>query len=366
MSIELLKEEALNELLDNINNNLEKYRNGDFNDAIDDHSFHRFSELNIDKDLLSKIQGGQESDVDNCLLMFNAIEDLSPSLARDKRLWSYLTHTHLFDYTKERWPIPDEDEDAINWIKHHFFITNSRDFERDNAASRLWWSTFICKRVKNIDTKKALNALFFRMDPRSQVLDRTTTALSTHLFEAILEKMIDSYEGDQEFLTGRHSHNRPFMREVNTLGGFNLLNALSLEQSRGKLKEIDTKLFNSENIISNKSSLEETEEVLNTNIEEIETPTEVKDEELVSKENLSLRDKLVKFDQEVISKKYPNTDKNEKVLSRYMLFLFLDEKPRNLKEFIEKFSEDDRTGISTDESIYVREICKIIDEHLDL
>ena len=104
----------------------------------------------------------------------------------------------------------------------------------------------------------------------------------------------------------------------------------------------------------------------NTNIEEIETPTEVKDEELVSKENLSLRDKLVKFDQEVISKKYPNTDKNEKVLSRYMLFLFLDEKPRNLQEFIEKFSEDDRTGISTDESIYVREICKIIDEHLDL
>lgn len=373
MSIEILKKEVFDDLFDNIKSNLDKYRNGDFNDLISDNSYYKSSEFTIDLNLLGNITGGQENDVDNCLLMFNAIEDLSPSLARDKRLWSYLTHTHLLSYARERWPIPKDDTEAVNWIKHHFFITNSRDYERDNAASRLWWSTFICKRV-NIDTKKALKALFFRMDPRSQVLDRTTTALSTHLFEAILEKMIASYEGDKEFLTGRHSHNRPFMREVNTLGGFNLLNALTLDQSREKLQEIENSLSN--NKLNETQTTDENEDTQisdeelkaykensNTIIEDISPSSDHQDNDIVSKENLGLRDKLVRFAQE-IEKKHPHTDPNERVLGRYMLFLFLDLRPRNLDEFVLYFSEDDRLGISPEESAYVREICKIIDDHL--
>ena len=375
MSIELLKKEVFDELFDNIEGNLDIYRNGDFNDLISDNSYYQSSEFNVDINLLGNITGGQENDVDNCLLMFNAIEGLSPSLARDKRLWSYLTHTHLFNYARERWPIPEDDIEAVNWIKHHFFITNSRDYERDNAASRLWWSTFICKRVVNIDTKRALRALFFRMDPRSQVLDRTTTALSTHLFEAILEKMIDSYEGDQEFLTGRHSHNRPFMREVNTLGGFNLLNALTLDQSREKLKEIEIALSNinqndtitteeNEAIHISDEELKAYKEDTDTIIEDISPSLQDQVNELISKENLGLRDKLARFSQE-IEKKHPNTDPNERVLSRYMMFLFLDLQPRNMDEFVMHFSEHDRLGISPEESTYVREICRIIDEHLD-
>jgi hypothetical protein len=374
MSIKLLKKEVFNKLFDNIESNLDKYRNGDFNDLVSNKSYYKFSELNVDINLLSNIVGGQENDIDNCLLMFNAIDGLSPSLARDKRLWSYLTHTHLFNYTKERWPIPEDDTEAIASIKNHFFILGPRDFERNNAASRLWWSTFICKRV-NIDTKKILKVLLYRPDARNQLIDRTTTALSTHLFEAILEKMIDSYEGDQKFLTGRHSHNRPFMREVNTLGGFNLLNALTLEQSREKLKEIEITLSNSNQNDTN--TIEENEEIhisdeeikaykedSDTIIEDISPSSQDHENEIVSNENLGLRDKLVKFAQE-LSKKHPNTDPNEKVLSRYMLFLFLDLKPRNMGDFVEKFSEDDRLGISPDESTYVREICKIIDDHLD-
>ena len=174
MSIAFFKDEALDELFENIEVNLDRYRNGDFDDLITDDSVHKFAELSINQEFLISIYGGQDDDVDNCLKMFEAMEGLTPKLARDKRLWSYLTHTSLFHYTRERWPIPDDDDEAVNWIKHHFFITGSRDFERDNAASRLWWTTFICKRVTNIDTRKALGALFFRMDPRSQVLDRKT------------------------------------------------------------------------------------------------------------------------------------------------------------------------------------------------
>ena len=150
------------------------------------------------------------------------------------------------------------------------------------------------------------------------------------------------------------------MSEVNALGGFNLLNALSLEQSRKKLKEIDqTVKFNdlpNETILNEIDVLEpESSGHLNT------LP-----EEKTIKTDMSLRQKLVKFDLEEIRSKYPNTDENERILSRYMLFTFDDERPRNMKEFIEVFSWEDRDGISPDESFYVAQICKIIDDHLNL
>ena len=49
-----------------------------------------------------------------------------------------------------------------------------------------------------------------------------------------------------------------------------------------------------------------------------------------------------------------------------MLFTFDDERPRNMNEFLEVFSWEDRDGISPEESIYVSQICKIIDDHLSL
>ena len=360
MSISFFKDEALDELFENIEVNLDQYRNGDFDDLVTDDSVHKFAELSINQEFLISIHGGQDDDVDNCLKMFEAMQGLTPKLARDKRLWSYLTHTSLLQYTKERWPIPNDDDEAVNWIKHHFFITGSRDFERDNAASRLWWSTFICKRVSNIDPKKALQALFFKMDPRSQVLDRKTTALSTNLFEAVLEKMIISFEGDQKFLTDRHGLNRPFMSEVNALGGFNLLNALSLEQSRKKLKEIDQTIkFND---LPNETPLDDIDDLEPEASGHQNSPPE----KTTIKTDMSLRQKLVKFDLEEIRPKHPNTDENERVLSRYMLFTFDDERPRNMNEFLEVFSWEDRDGISPEESIYVSQICKIIDDHLSL
>ena len=367
MSIKFFKDQTLQELLENIGNNLDCYRNGDFSDLITPESCHQSSELSFDHEILRSIGGGLENDAENCIKMFDALEGLTPKLAREKRLWCYLTHTDLLEYTRERWPIPDDDDEAITKIQNHFFIKTSRNYERDNAASRLWWSAFICKRAPTIDTKKALEAMLFKPDARGQLLDRTTTAVSTDLFEAILEKMIASFEGDQEFLKKRHAVNRPFMVEVNALGGYNLLNALSLEQSRECLKVIDRKLFSEDSSEDLPDTDADADADLDNdaNVEAIEDSLDEDREIFFSKEELPLRDKLVKFDQEVIRPEHPNTDEDERVLSREMLFQFLLLKPRNMDEFREKFSLEDRDGISEDENGYVKEICRIIDEFLD-
>ena len=207
--------------------------------------------------------------------------------------------------------------------------------------------------------------MLFKPDARGQLLDRTTTAVSTDLFEAILEKMIASFEGDQEFLKKRHAVNRPFMVEVNAFGGYNLLNALSLEQSRECLKVIDRKLFSEDSSEDLPDTDADADLDNDANVEAIEDSLDEDREIFFSKEELPLRDKLVKFDQEVIRPEHPNTDEDERVLSREMLFQFLLLKPRNMDEFREKFSLEDRDGISEDENGYVKEICRIIDEFLD-
>src|SRR3546814_8215808 len=54
--------------------------------------------------------GADDFEVENCLAVHEYLEALSPYEARDERLWSYLTHTSMLQYTRARWPIPSDDD----------------------------------------------------------------------------------------------------------------------------------------------------------------------------------------------------------------------------------------------------------------
>ena len=60
---------------------------------------------------------------------------MTPYLARDARIWCYLTHTYLLEYSRNRWPIPADDEKAVKHIVSHFFTKGVRGFERDIVIS---------------------------------------------------------------------------------------------------------------------------------------------------------------------------------------------------------------------------------------
>src|SRR3546814_4359590 len=88
--------------------------------------------------------GADDFEVENCLAVHEYLEALSPYEARDERLWSYLTHTSMLQYTRARWPIPSDDDKAVPHIETHFFARTNRQIERDNAVSRLWWMAHLC------------------------------------------------------------------------------------------------------------------------------------------------------------------------------------------------------------------------------
>ena len=125
MKVKFLKGMQLKELASNVEKNLTLYREGDFDFLVSDASFHFETNLVFDEDKIALISCNKQNlkEVEELHLMYEAIKDVSYYLARDERLWVYLTHTLLLDYARARWPIPQSDERRLNTLKLIFFAT---------------------------------------------------------------------------------------------------------------------------------------------------------------------------------------------------------------------------------------------------
>ena len=89
--------------------------------------------------------------------------------------------------------------------------------------------------------------------------------------------------------------------------------------------------------------------------------------------NLSLEDRLIKFDKEVIRKECPNTNEDYRLLRPKMLEMLLERQPINMVEFGEKIPPYLRTAMQTlgpkstdSQSKYIKDIVNIIEEYGDL
>jgi len=162
------------------------------------------------------------------MAVFNAMGSMSHYLARDERLWVGLCHTALLAYSRKRWPIPDDTEKAVAHIENHFFVVGARGYERDNAASRLWWMASLCSRVKGLTLEQALTSLLYQYDVRANIIERPTTSQSTQVFSAVLKRLHGSYHGDKKLF--ERERFRSVMKELNLRGGVSLLGALSEKQ----------------------------------------------------------------------------------------------------------------------------------------
>lgn len=226
MKINFLKANKVQELLSKIPENLESYRTGNFNFLLADSSYYFESNQEVDEKKLTSISCEKDNpkEVENCILIYQALGNISHYLARDERLWVLLTHTLMLDYTRLRWPIPEDDEKAIKHIKNHFFCVGARGIERDNSASRLWWLASLCNRAKGISFEEALTCFLHQSDVRASIVERPTTSQNIHVFSAILKKLNESYKSNRELF--KREIFRPTMKELNLIGGVRLLAAL--------------------------------------------------------------------------------------------------------------------------------------------
>jgi len=89
-----------------------------------------------------------KSDIVNTIQIHDSLKNLSPLVATNGYLWSYLCHTKYKEYVIARWiknpEDEDKEEDTIKTIKKRFFCSsNKKDIMRMNALSRLWWAGYL-------------------------------------------------------------------------------------------------------------------------------------------------------------------------------------------------------------------------------
>jgi len=222
----LMREALVYDLTREIEKNLDLYRSGDFKYLSSNSSNFIETDYELNEPELAKVKvfDVDLNEVECCLGVFNGLPSMSAYLARDQRLWVYLTHVVLLDYTRQRWPIPDDKEKAITHIKKHFFASGARGIERDNAISRLWWMASICNKVEGLTLEKSLTAFLYQSDVRANIVERPTTSQNVVLLSTVIRKLDQSYHGDKE-LYGREKF-RTVMKELNLQGGIKLLEVL--------------------------------------------------------------------------------------------------------------------------------------------
>ena len=183
------------------------------------------------------------TDVDNALLVYRALSELTPHQASIERMWAWLCHCDCPQYVAKRWlnDRPERKEDAIRKVKNHFFATGNRALIRDNGVSRLWWLGKIAHEVTPTSPREFLEILLHRQDVRSALIERPSVSMNRRVLRGIYMVMREEWADGGELF--KRETFRSWMVALNRRGGVVLLDALP-EDALGRLlrEEADSAL----------------------------------------------------------------------------------------------------------------------------
>ena len=177
------------------------------------------------------------TDVDNAMVVYGSLSNLSVHQASIERMWAYLCHCDCPQYVAARWlnRRPQKDEDAAREVRNHFFAVGNRALIRDNGVSRLWWLGKIAHDVAPENPRQFLTILLHRQDVRSALIERPSVSMNRRVLREIYEVMKDHWNNGG-VLFERETF-RSWMIALNRRGGVVLLDALPGEVLRRLLRE---------------------------------------------------------------------------------------------------------------------------------
>lgn len=201
------------------------------NEKLSPASIGGFRESKIEAPRLAEklnIDGKQpiSSDAANALVVYEALQDLTPHQASIERVWVYLCHFDSPKYVFTRWlnSRPEKNKDAVRQVHNHFFASGNRALIRDNGISRLWWLGKIAHEVAEDNPREFLDILLYRQDVRSALIERPSISMNRRLLSSIYFVMQEYWNNDST-LFDREVF-RSWMIALNRRGGVVLLDAL--------------------------------------------------------------------------------------------------------------------------------------------
>ncbi|TWG89479.1 hypothetical protein L599_004200000070 [Luteimonas sp. J16] len=199
-------------LSDNIEEHLDRYREAGFEDLESSGDWRIPLSVEVDltplEDLIA--DKGRDAEVRNSMLVGHALASLTPSLARENRVWIRLSHIEGIAYARERWLHNVSQEKIAQAIRIHFFASTWTQCRDDHALSRLWWNHHIASSIQPDDPERALRLILSTADIRSNLIERARVGTRLPLAKAIVRRL----ERDAQ-LAASESAFRNFMKALN-------------------------------------------------------------------------------------------------------------------------------------------------------
>lgn len=222
--LKLLSTAVVADLASSIADNVDRYASAGFGDLARENGWEvETSEATYSpSDLTKLISGsGAEAEIANSLIVYNALGNMNPALAREERLWARLCHVECLEFVRQRW-LRSRSSGLEPLIKKHFFAPNLQGSRDDNAIGRLWWNGYVASMASPGDIERGLRTLLSRANIRLQIFDRADTAFRRPLLQGITRLL-----RSEEWFESRDDAINDFMYEVNKRSGGIVFEALS-------------------------------------------------------------------------------------------------------------------------------------------
>ena len=204
----------------------------------------------LEKPVELKIVAGDKGqyDLENAILIYEAMKDLPYTVATNENYWSFLTHTIYWDYMRNRWPVEAAQQDVTSFVQtRYMFHPKNKRYYR-NGLSRLWLYAALTYDVDNNEDPYFYTKIMLKnQDLAGLILETTTVSRNFKALKATLEviQRIDKLEGNGEIekIKGKREFIRELMKRVNFIGAITIWDSLSHDEAVEKLwKFVDKNL----------------------------------------------------------------------------------------------------------------------------
>ena len=185
---------------------------------------------------------------------YRSFDGMTPSRATDERLWAWMTHFRLHAYGLRRWR-RSANTNMRNYVKSHWFNSGSTDaFWRHNTASRTWW-------IAHTATKAARgSAGAFTAEKALKLFAETAVFYHIPMYynftrePLILAEIVRAILNEAEGISaekGMYS----LLRELNLMGGTQLLPLLPRELLRAKIVDHVERIMSNPEMVRDRTKI---------------------------------------------------------------------------------------------------------------
>jgi hypothetical protein len=175
------------------------------------------------------LETNSKDDCESSIKIFKQLIDLDKVQANDKRLWTCLTHTTFFNYTRRRWNInADSSEETI--ISRFHFEGAGIEARMRNSISRLWWTARITYDTNREDHFELTKLIWEKQDIHVALMER-----SFGTYPNFVHNFLDFYKKNKHL---SEDEIRLILRGVNSIGGVKLLPLLNTDEVISEIKRV--------------------------------------------------------------------------------------------------------------------------------